>query len=203
MTTSEDRCRCIVGSLYVNCCLFYCIALSQCSFERQLLGRTPTLPLHRTMATPPGGSSIFLSSSPARYSSDPSGEVDLLLARARTIQCLNPTTESFIATNRTAFFNTFERRINLIKSRSQAFQDSHVTVFDKVLLQLTQNGGHLDHTAAIQYFCEEFLAIPTDISNAQQTAILSDAIVASMRVLPGEMFSLLVVSPDLTDNFKL
>lgn len=84
---------------------------------------------------------------------------------------------------------TFERRLNLIKSRSQAFQDSHVTVFDKVLLQLTQNGSHLGHPAAIQYFCEEFLAIPTNIASTQQTVILSDAVIAPMPVVPGEICS--------------
>lgn len=152
------------------------------------------------MATPPDSGGIFLSSSPTRYSSGPAEEVNVLLAQAQTVEYLSPTTENFITTHHDAFFKTFERRINLIRSRSQAFQDFHVTVFDKVLLELTQNGHHLNHPAAIQYFCEEFLAIPTNISTSQEAAILSDAVVAPVPALPGEMLPLLVLSPDLIDK---
>lgn len=154
------------------------------------------------MATTPDSGGIFLSSSPTRYSSGAAEEVDELLAHARTVKSLSPTIKLFVTTHHDAFFKTFERRINLIRSRSQAFQDSHVTVFDKVLLELTQNGDFLDHPAAIQYFCEEFLAIPTNTSNEKQTAILSDAVIAPAPVSQGEMPPLLLPDPDLTNKPK-
>jgi hypothetical protein len=65
------------------------------------------------------------------------------------------------ANQKRLFLEVFSRHIQLLKSRSQAFEDAHVTVYDKALLTLTRNGNQLDSPAAIQYFCEEFLGIDT------------------------------------------
>lgn len=147
------------------------------------------------MATQTSSSRSFPSSSPTKYSSGPSDEVEELLAHARTVDCLDPRVGTFIAANRTDFFTTFSRQVNLIRSRSQAFQDCHVTVFDKVLLELTQNGANLDNAPAIHYFCEEFLAIPTNTSGIQKTSILSSALAASVLKCPGKNFPLSFEGP--------
>lgn len=199
MKVSEGRSlRILLFGYTTTMVSLHCIALSQYSSQRLLQSFLRIA----AMATPPDSGGIFLSSSPTNYSSGSSEEVDVLLARARMVDCLSQTIDLFITTHRNAFFKTFERRVNLIRSRSQALQDSHVTVFDKVLLELTQNGHRLDHPAAIQYFCEEFLAIPINASSEQKTAILSDAVVASVPVLPGKMLPLLLISSVLTNKSK-
>lgn len=127
----------------------------------------------------------------------------MLVAQARMVDRLDPCIEAFLTTNRSHFFLTFARRLDLIKSRSQAFEDCHVTVFDKVLLELTQNGDNLENPPAIHYFCEEFLAIPAIVSSSQKTAILSSELAASLPVLPGEIFLSFSHDPNLTVFPKL
>lgn len=138
------------------------------------------------MATPPNSTGIFFSS-PATYTSGALAEVDVLFAQAQKTTQLDPQIEALVTFARGEFFLTFARRVNLIRSRSQAFQDCRVTVFDKVLLRLTQNGDNLENAAAITYFCEEFLAIPADTPAAQKASILSSALTASAIAVPGKM----------------
>ena len=121
---------------------------------------------------------IFFSSSPTRYSSGPAEEVDTVLAQVQKNDRLDPVIKAIVTVNQDAFFETFSRRVELIKSRSQAFQDCHVTIFDKVLLILTQNGRELGNAAAISYFCEEHLGIPSSAASTLKRAILSDALIA-------------------------
>lgn len=102
----------------------------------------------------------------------------MLVNKAQAVDTLSPTVENFLTTHKEAFFDLFGRQIQLIKSRSQAFEDSHITVFDKTLLNLTQNGNKLDVSAAINYYCEEYLNInlgdasSTDITTLQDTVKL-------------------------------
>lgn len=154
------------------------------------------------MATRTDSIRSFPSSSPTKYSAGPADEVEELLAQAQTIDSLDPRIESFITANRNDFFATFVRQVNLIRSRSQAFQDCHVTVFDKVLLELTSNGTHLENAAAIHYFCEEFLAIPTNTSGVYKTSILSSAIAASALNFPGKRIHCFCKAPNLMILFK-
>jgi len=138
-----------------------------------------------TMTSPSDSARLFFSSSPTRYSSGPAEEVDTILAQVQQVDQLDPSINAILSVNRVAFFDTFSRRVQLIKSRSQAFQDSHVTVFDKVLLVLTQNGKELDTAAAISYFCEEHLGIPKDAPSAQKKAIVPNALIAPATLTQG------------------
>jgi len=137
------------------------------------------------MSSPPDSGRLFFSSSPTRYSSGPAEEVDSILAHVQKVDQLDDPINAIISVNRGAFFETFARRVELIKSRSQAFQDCHVTIFDKVLLVLTQNGKQLDTTAAISYFCEEHLGIPNSTASAQKKAGLSNALRAPAVLTQG------------------
>jgi len=137
------------------------------------------------MTSPPDSGPLFFSSSPTRYSSGPAEEVDTVLAQAQKVTQLDPQVNAILSLNRGAFFETFSRRVELVKSRSQAFQDCHVTVFDKVLLILTENGKDLDNTAAISYFCEEHLGIPFSAAPAQKKAIVSNALISPPIVTQG------------------
>lgn len=138
------------------------------------------------MSSPSHGCGLFFSSSPTRYSSGPAEEVSTILTKASNVTQLDPALQPILVANRTAFIETFSRRVELIKSRSQAFQDSHVTVFDKVLLALTQNGNDLENSAAITYFCAEFLGITNHATSAQKEAILSNATIAHIALTRGE-----------------
>ncbi|KAK2759182.1 hypothetical protein FQN54_003282 [Arachnomyces sp. PD_36] len=57
------------------------------------------------------------------------------------------------------FFEVLERHVSLIKSRSQAFEDGHVTVYDKALLALTQNGTDLHNMGALELYLDEVVGI--------------------------------------------
>jgi hypothetical protein len=112
----------------------------------------------------PSPEAMFFSSPPSAgsVSRSPADEVPQLVAKAQ----VTPSSPAIFACLRNAnqkrlFLEVFSRHIQLLKSRSQAFEDAHVTVYDKALLTLTRNGNQLDSPAAIQYFCEEFLGIDT------------------------------------------
>ena len=114
-------------------------------------------------------------SSPGLHSTqrDPQDEVQELVNRAaRNMAGLSPALSSFMALHKAAFLEMFNRQLQLIRSRSQAFEDAHITVFDKVLLTLTQNGTNLDNPAAIQYYCEEYLGINTGASCEETSRVL-------------------------------
>ncbi|KAK5952093.1 hypothetical protein OHC33_006980 [Knufia fluminis] len=130
------------------------------------------------MTSPPDSGGLFFSSSPTRYNSGPAEEVEAVLAQVQKIDNLDPSVNAVICANRSAFFETFSRRIELIKSRSQAFQDHRITIYDKVLLTLTQNGKVLDNTAAISFYCEEHLGIPNSAASAQKEVALTNALIA-------------------------
>lgn len=122
----------------------------------------------------------------------PEDEVPVLVARAIQVTTLGPAVDNFMALHKDAFLSMFARQINLIKSRSQAFEDGHITVFDKTLLTLTQNGTDLDNPAAIQYYCEEFLGIHFGASTGEASRVLSQAIDVPESLIKG-----LVIRPVL------
>ncbi|ERF71711.1 hypothetical protein EPUS_05583 [Endocarpon pusillum Z07020] len=103
-----------------------------------------------------------LSSSPQKR--NPEEEVHEIVEQLRTSAYLNPIVVNFLKERRQKdlFYEVIARQANLIKSRSQSFDDGHITVYDKVLLCLTDNGNRFDNAAAQEYFCEEFLGISKD-----------------------------------------
>jgi hypothetical protein len=79
----------------------------------------------------------------------------------RSSTYLNPIVEKFLREpiHKEIFYEVFARQANLIKSRCQDFEDGYVSIFDKVLLELTDNGNVFDSIPAQEYFCEEYLGI--------------------------------------------
>lgn len=122
----------------------------------------PLLPV--IMATPrftPSSDDVFFPSPTSHRGfrqRRPDDEVPILAARAQ-VEALAPVLSNFFSINKDQFLQVFDRQIQLILSRSQTIEDGHVTVYDKVLLKLTQNGTNLDQPVAIQYYCEQFLGI--------------------------------------------
>ena len=118
----------------------------------------------------------------------PVEEVPLLVAKATAVTQLSP---AMIALSRKPeimrlFLEVFSRQVQLLKSRSQAFEDAHVTVFDKALLTLTQNGNELESPAAIEYFCEEFLGIDTSGDAEAARKVLEDSVVLQAVLAQGK-----------------
>lgn len=129
---------------------------------------------------------LFFSSSPSEQTTlDPGNEVNRLIEDALDIDQLSSSLQQTIKDNQAAFFNTFQRQINLIKSRSQVFSNHQVTVFDKTLLILTEDGAVLNKPAAIAFFCEEFLGISPNSSSNHQTTTVEDAATASAVIFQG------------------
>ena len=106
---------------------------------------------------------------------DPASDVELVTAHVLKTATVNPIVETFLAdeVHLTLFKQMFARHCNLIKSRSQSFDECHVTVYDKVLLRLTDNGKNFNTVAARHYFCTEFLAIDINKSLSETSTILS------------------------------
>ncbi len=83
----------------------------------------------------------------------------MLISQAQQTTVLSPSLAAYLAKpkQKTLFLEVFSRNLELLKSRSQSFDDGHVTVYDKALLMLTRNGNDLENPAAIHFYCEEFL----------------------------------------------
>lgn len=139
------------------------------------------------MSFPSPSERLFVSSSPTHADSGPAEEVDNILRQAQQIDHLDPIFDAIVSNNPDAFFDGFSRKVELIKSRTQAFEVCHVTVFDKVLLALTQNGNDLNTAPAISYFCDEFLGIPSGMSLSRKDEIVAHALHIPGALTQGEM----------------
>lgn len=139
-------------------------------------------------STPPSSSGLFFpSSSPAQASPSLDEEVEAIVTQALRHNQLDPALEAVIVGSQDAFFSAFTHRVELIKSRSQAFQDCHITVFDKVLLELTQNGNNLRSPSAILFFCEEHLGIAPNVGTARRQQVLADALAVPEALEQGKV----------------
>lgn len=90
---------------------------------------------------------------------------------------------------RELFNHVFEYHIGLIKTRSQGFEDGQITVYDKALLILTNNGNSLSHFGAIELFKDEILGIRNDDDMGKLDALFSKNI-ALRAILGHGMFNL-------------
>ena len=132
------------------------------------------------MHSPADSPGLFFSSPHAHASQGPSDEVTERALEAQNVQTINPAVAAMLRepNRKKDFLHHMFRTIQLIQSRSQAFEDAHVTVYDKTLLALTQNGNKLDHPPAIEYYCDEFLGV----SNIEDQVIASRMLEQSVCV---------------------
>jgi hypothetical protein len=140
------------------------------------------------MAKPSGDGTdddLVLSPYPHQEQSDPEQEVQEIVGRWVSSTYQNPMVVKFLADpqQKDLFFEVFARQANIIKSRCQAFDDAHVTVYDKVLLCLTDNGNRFDKIPAQEYFCEEFLGINSDGDPVEGEKILNQSLILK-AILP-------------------
>lgn len=143
-------------------------------------------PSLRMEPTSPSSGGLFFSSSPTQTSPGPAEEASILVAQALQDNQVDQVLEDIVLENSHTFFEIFHRRVQLIKSRSQAFQDCHVTVFDKALLELTQNGNDLRNASAVSFFCEEHLGIPVSAEFIHKEEFLPNILFVPKTVNQGK-----------------
>lgn len=131
---------------------------------------------------------LLFSSSPHDHRKNPDDEVRDIVKSLLGSTYLNPIVGKFLEdpVHRDLFLEVFARHANLIKSRCQSFDDGHVTVYDKVLLGLTDNGNRFDSVAAQEYFCEEFLGISKDGNPIEAEKILEQNLVLKAILAQGK-----------------
>jgi hypothetical protein len=118
----------------------------------------------------------------------------------RSSTYLNPTVEKFLQEpgQKEIFYEVFARQANLIKSRCQDFEDGYVSIYDKVLLELTDNGNVFDSIPAQEYFCEEYLGISKNGVPIVAERILSQNILLKAFIAQGKPSSSSSSSPSNT-----
>lgn len=137
------------------------------------------------MHSPPSSSDVFLSSPLHRAGSELEEEVRSLFATAQKVISLDHKLSTVINCHREKFFDTFSRQIQLLKSRSQAFEDAHITVYDKVLLLLTDNGNQLQTPAAIAWYCKEHLGFSLNDTSDCGGQTIEDAFTVTSALSQG------------------
>lgn len=140
------------------------------------------------MNTSPVSTTLFCSSPHPHTSQGPAEEVNEIALEAQNVHTLNPAVAAVLQDpdKRKDFLHHMNRQIQLIKSRSQAFEDAHVTVYDKTLLTLTSNGNKLDHPPAIEYYCDEFLGVSNIADQVLATRMLEQSICVPKLLAQGK-----------------
>jgi hypothetical protein len=140
------------------------------------------------MPKPDMDEDFLLSPSSPAEKKGPEDEVRETVSSLLCSKYLNPVVGKFLQDSgqKDLFLEAFARQANLIKSRCQSFDDGHVTVYDKVLLSLTDNGNRFDSVAAQEYFCEEFLGISRDGNPTETGKILQQNLVLKAILARGK-----------------
>lgn len=138
-----------------------------------------------------GEATLYCSSPRARIAQGPADEVTEIALEAQNIQTLNPAVEAMLQDpdKKNDFIHHMYRQVQLIKSRSQAFEDAHVTVYDKTLLTLTHNGNKLDHPPAIEYYCDEFLGVSNIADQVFATRMLEQSVCVPKLLAQGKQIA--------------
>lgn len=144
-------------------------------------------------SSPPisGDATLFCSYPHAHIAQGPADEVTELALEAQNIQTLNPAVEAMLQDpyKKKDFIHHMYRQVQLIRSRSQAFEDAHVTVYDKTLLTLTHNGNKLDHPPAIEYYCDEFLGVSNIADQVLATRMLEQSVCVPKLLAQGKQIA--------------
>jgi hypothetical protein len=92
---------------------------------------------------------------------DPDSQVVELVSKYKQIKEPCPVLRKILEKPETyqLLWEIVAHQVALIKSRSQAFEDSHVTVYDKALLALSHNGNQISNSGVLELYIEEFMGI--------------------------------------------
>ena len=91
----------------------------------------------------------------------PEEQVAVLVKKYASVTLLNPIVLELLKTTEhfRLLYEVFDHYLALIKSRSQAFEDGHITVYDKALLHLSRNGNDLYNLGALELYLDEVVGI--------------------------------------------
>ena len=92
------------------------------------------------------------------------------------------------------FLDVFTHHIDLLKSRSQAFEDAHVTVYDKALLTLTRYGN--DNPGAFELYLDEIIGVPQHGRLASMESVLEKNVALKELLFKG------TVCPPPCESFR-
>jgi hypothetical protein len=94
----------------------------------------------------------------------PEAQVEKLTSKYKSIDPAHPMLEEILKKPEkfSNIWDVISRQLSLIKSRSQAFEDGEITVYDKTLLVLSDNGNNAKNLEALNLYLEEFMGIPQD-----------------------------------------
>lgn len=115
-------------------------------------------------------------------------EVTEIALKAQNVQTLHPAVAAMLEEpeKKADFLHRMFRHVQSIQSRSQALEDATVTVYDKTLLTLTQNGNKLDHPPAIEYYCDRFLGVSNIADQVRSTRMLEQSVSLPKHLTQGE-----------------
>ena len=91
----------------------------------------------------------------------PEEQVSVLVEKYAGTTVLNPIVLELLKTTEhfRLLYDVFEHYLALIKSRSQAFEDGHITVYDKALLRLSRNGNDVYNLGALELYLDEVVGV--------------------------------------------
>ncbi|KAN0079066.1 hypothetical protein V8E54_005579 [Elaphomyces granulatus] len=96
--------------------------------------------------------------------SHPEKQVERLASKYKRIGATHPMLQEILKKPEkfSSIWDVINRQLSLIKSRSQAFEDGEITVYDKALLVLSDNGNNVKNHGALNLYLEEFIGIAQD-----------------------------------------
>ena len=91
----------------------------------------------------------------------PEAQVEKLASKYKSIDTTHPMLEEILKKPEkfSSIWDVIGRQLSLIKSRSQAFEDGEITVYDKALLVLSDNGNNARNLGALNLYLGEFMGI--------------------------------------------
>ncbi len=100
-------------------------------------------------------------------------------------------------------YEVFDHYLTLIKSRSQAFEDGHITVYDKALLHLSRNGNDLHNVGALELYLDEVVGVSRGQHVENLDKLLNKHVALKTLLLHSMLYSLFLLqrSVNSTDFF--
>lgn len=129
-------------------------------------------------------SPLFVAQTPS-VATNPTEEVALIVHRYESQSKLSPTLAAIFknVSHRELFLEVFTHHLELLKTRSQAFGDAQVTVFDKALLTLTRHNN--ESPGAFDLYLDEVVGVPQNGSFTSMESVLEKNVALKELLLKG------------------
>ncbi|KAJ5356670.1 hypothetical protein N7517_011279 [Penicillium concentricum] len=99
-----------------------------------------------------------------------------------------------------ALFHGLRRQVKSIRHRSQSYDDGQVTIYDRVLLRLYDEGHTMQHYGLFEFYLAEYLEIKNCRSEDESNAVIA-AHFAAQRILDnGPIPEILTIGADSVED---